>query len=220
MFDRVARRYDFLNDVMSFGQHRRWRAIAGMLSRPRDALVLDLATGTGDLAILCHQAGAQRVVGVDFSAAMLAGARAKLEGRAPTGGVDLVQADALNLPFGDATFDAVTSAFLLRNLADLAGAFEEMRRVLRPQGRLVALDLTPAGNGPFGSLNRWYFRKVIPLLGGLLTGEWAAYRYLPRSVEVFPSAERLATMVREAGFREVSFYRMGFGSVAIHVAEA
>ena len=220
MFDRVARRYDFLNDVMSLGQHRRWRALAGNLSRPRNALILDLATGTGDLAILCQEGGAQRVIGVDFSAAMLAGARSKVEGRPAMPPIAFIQADALSLPFENGTFDAVTNAFLLRNLADLEGAIREMRRVLKPGGRLVVLDMTPAGRGSLGALTRWYFRTMMPVLGGLLTGEWAAYRYLPASVEAFPSAERLAAMLSDAGFREVTFRRMGLGSVAIHVAQA
>jgi demethylmenaquinone methyltransferase / 2-methoxy-6-polyprenyl-1,4-benzoquinol methylase len=220
MFDRVARRYDLLNDFMSMRQHRRWRALAGELSHPSGAVVLDLATGTGDLAILCYQAGAQQVVGVDFSAAMLTAAQSKLARRNIEDEIGLIQADAHHLPFSDASFDALTSAFLLRNLADLDAALREMRRVLKPGGRLVALDMTPAGQGPLGILTRWYFRTVMPALGGILSGEWAAYRYLPRSVEAFPSAEALATRVREAGFRDVAFRRMGLSTVAIHTAQA
>lgn len=219
MFDRLARRYDLLNDLMSFGQHRRWRQVAVELARPGGADVLDLATGTGDLAIACHLGGARHVVAVDFSGAMLAGAQAKLAGQDIHSRIALVQGDALHLPFGDASFDAVASAFLLRNLADLGAALAEMRRVLRDGGRMVALDMTPARAGLIGVLTRWYFRTIMPLLGGLVSREWAAYRYLPESVEVFPTAERLVELLRAAGFRDVRFCRMGLGSVAAHVAQ-
>ncbi len=220
MFDRLAGRYDLLNDVLSMGLHRHWRTQAALAGRPRGGEVLDLATGTGDLAILCHRAGARRVIGVDFSGAMLRGAQTKLHGHGLGETIALVQGDALHLPFPDASFDVVTSAFLLRNLADLEAGFREMRRLLRPGGRAVALDITPLGHGFGPTFVRWYFRQIVPVLGGLLTGEWDAYRYLPASVEILPTAEQLGTLLLAWGYSKVTFRRMGMGSVALHVAEA
>lgn len=220
MFDRVARRYDILNDVLSLGQHHRWRQAAAREARVQGSIVLDLAAGTGDLAIACRRCGASRVVGVDFSSVMLEGARKKLSTLRLTRAIDLVQADALALPFADATFDVVASAFLLRNLPDLEGGLAEMRRVLRRGGRVVALDIAHPPPGILGMAVRWYFHTIVPGLGGVLTGEWDAYRYLPRSIEPLPAADRLATMFERAGFHDVVYQRLGLGSVAMHSAEA
>lgn len=239
MFDRVARRYDLLNNVMSLGQHRRWRRIAARLAGIPRGRILDLATGTGDFALELACYPGTEVVGLDFSVAMLAAARVKLA-RLPSAvlpasaplhqvhelqdsrgaaRVPLVQADALALPFPDQTFDGLTSAFLLRNLADLGAGLAEMHRVLKPQGWIVALDITHP-RGVLGRLVRAYFRAVVPLLGGLLSGEWSAYRYLPASVGPFPEPESLSGFFRAAGFHNVSFVRLGLGSVAVHVGRA
>lgn len=215
MFDRVARRYDLLNDLMSAGLHHRWRRRAVAVSSAAGADVLDLATGTADLALAYCHAGARRVIGVDFSASMLDGAWTKLAAH-PSARVGVVQGDAQALPFPDEQFDVVSSAFLLRNLSDLEGALREMRRVLRPEGRVIALDVTHPPSGPLGAIMRWYFSNIVPRLGGLVSGEWDAYRYLPASVEPLPSVDELAALLTEVGFRDVRYERLGLGSVALH----
>ncbi|MSQ23828.1 MAG: ubiquinone/menaquinone biosynthesis methyltransferase [Chloroflexi bacterium] len=220
MFDRVAPRYDLLNDVMSLGQHRGWRKVATHYLGAAPGLVLDLATGTGDFAVELVDAGAHRVIGLDFSERMLRAATAKASRTRPAASLQFIQGDALALPFADQVFDGLTSAFLLRNLADLSGGLSEMHRVLRKGGRLVALDVTHPLPGVTGSLARWYLRSIVPWLGGILTDEWSAYRYLPASVDPLPAPERLVALMHEVGFEGVDFRRLGLSSVAIHWGRA
>lgn len=217
MFGRIVPRYDVMNRLMTAGLDGQWRRRTAALAHPAQATVLDLATGTGDLAVELIALGASRVVGADFCEPMLEAATRKLLERRIRG-VELVLADALDLPFSDASFDAVTSAFLLRNVADLSRCLQEMRRVLRPGGRAVALDLTPQRESILAFGPRTYLRHVVPRIGKLVTGDGAAYQYLPASLEPFPDAERLAGLIREAGFADVGYRRLGFGTVAIHLA--
>lgn len=219
MFDRLVPRYDLVNTLMSLGQHRRWRRQATRLASPRAAQALDVATGTGDLAVELARAGAKTVVGVDFSPRMLEAARRKVAAANLGARVQLVEADALALPFGDGTFDCVASAFLLRNLTDLRAGLREMRRVLRPGGRVVALEITRAPAGWVGRAAAGYFRRVLPLIGGLVSGHWAAYRYLPASLDPFPSSDALQRLFAEAGFEAVQHRRTGLGLVAIHMGQ-
>lgn len=212
MFNQIVPRYDLMNRLMTGGLDRRWRALAAAAALPAGRRVLDVATGTGDLALDLARAGARQVVGADFAAAMLAAAKRKVGA-----GIPLVLADAQRLPFGDATFDAVTNAFLLRNLSDLDLGLREMRRVLRPGGRLVCLEITRPAPGPFASLFALYFYRLVPILGGLLTGERQAYRYLPNSLTTFPRAPELASRIRDAGFSAVTYQTLAFGTVALHV---
>ena len=214
MFGRIVPRYDLLNRVMSLGMDGRWRRMAASLAEPRDACILDLGTGTGDLAFELGRQGAARVFGVDFTPEMLAAARAKTDGR----GVAWLLGDALTLPYRDATFDAVTNAFLLRNLADLRQGLEEMARVLKPGGRLVCLDMTHPRPGPFATLYRLYFGKVLPFVAGTISGDRPAYSYLPHSLEGYPDAEALARLLSDIGLRDVKATRLGGGSVALHTA--
>jgi demethylmenaquinone methyltransferase/2-methoxy-6-polyprenyl-1,4-benzoquinol methylase len=227
MFSRIARRYDLMNAVMTFGSDGRWRrlaATAALQSADRDQhtfratgpLALDIGAGTGDLALALVKAGAGRVVATDFSEAMLVEAKRKLEDpRRHAPAIDLLAGDALGLPYPTGTFDCVTNGFLLRNVADLPAALREFHRVLRPGGRLVCLEITPAP-GFVTPLFRPYFEGLIPLLGRLVAGDRAAYTYLPASVRPFPVAERLAAMLGEAGFAEVTFRRLSFGVVCLH----
>jgi demethylmenaquinone methyltransferase / 2-methoxy-6-polyprenyl-1,4-benzoquinol methylase len=210
MFDRIAPVYDVMNRVMTAGLDVRWRRLtAESVVRPGDR-VLDAACGTGDLAVADLRAGAGRVTGLDFSEKMLERARRK----AP---LDWVQGDMLALPFADATFDAATVGFGVRNVEDLPLALRELRRVLRPGGRVAILEITqPRGLlRPFYSL---WFDRVVPLLGKALPGG-AAYTYLPASVKRFPTAERLADMLREAGFSQVRFQLLAGSIVALHTGQ-
>lgn len=217
MFTRIAGRYDLMNSLMTAGRHHAWRrrAARAALDAPPGP-VLDLATGTADMALaLRARDPARTVVGADFSPGMLARARAKLA-RAGPDRIHLVGADALRLPFADASFAAVTSAFLLRNLEDLEQGLAEMRRVTRPGGRVVALDIV-GPRWPLGrSLFAVYFHRVVPLLGALVAGDRQAYTYLPRSVERFLEPAELAALMERAGLRAVHYRRLGLGTVALH----
>ncbi len=211
MFDRIAPVYDVMNRVMTAGLDVRWRRLAAEAAVRRGDRVLDAACGTGDLAIADLKAGAGKVTGLDFSEQMLARARKK----AP---LEWIRGDLLALPFADGTFDAATVGFGVRNVADLELALRELRRVLRPGGRLAVLEITQ----PRGALKPFYslwFDRIVPLLGKVLPGG-SAYTYLPASVRRFPSAERLAALLRDCGFGEVRFRLLGGSIVALHTGIA
>jgi demethylmenaquinone methyltransferase/2-methoxy-6-polyprenyl-1,4-benzoquinol methylase len=211
MFDRIAPVYDAMNRVMTAGLDVRWRRLAAEAAVRRGDRVLDAACGTGDLAIADAKAGAGSVVGLDFSERMLARARKKAQ-------LEWVQGDLLALPFDDASFDAATVGFGVRNVADLERALRELRRVLRPGGRLAILEIThPRGAlKPFFSL---WFDRVVPLLGKVLPGG-GAYSYLPASVKRFPPAEELAELMRACGFGDVRFRLLAGSIVALHTGVA
>ncbi len=207
MFDRIAPVYDLMNRVMTLGLDQRWRRLAVSASVRRGDRVLDACCGTGDLAIAARAAGAD-VVGLDFSEKMLERARVKEPA------VEWVQGDLLALPFGDASFDAATVGFGVRNVADLDGGLAELRRVLRPGGRVAILEITK----PSGFLKPFYrlwFDVLIPLAGKILPGG-KAYTYLPASVRRFPGPGELARLLEAAGFREVRYRLLGGGIVALH----
>jgi len=217
MFAQIVPRYDLVNRLMTMGLDRRWRRETVAIVRARGALALDIATGTGDLALELVRQGARRVVAADFCPDMLrvaipkAGALASIRG----GPISFAAADAARLPFPDSTFECVVNGFMLRNVADLAAVFRELCRVLRPGGRLACLDLTPP-RGPMRAMLNLYTNRVMPALGGAVSGHQFAYRYLAESVGRHPEAERLAELMREAGFTDARFRRIGFGTVAIH----
>ena len=217
MFGRIVPRYDLLNRLMSLGMDVRWRRWTATAVAPRGGLALDVGTGTGDLALELRRQGAQLVVGVDFSPRMLAEACRKAEAR-DLGGLAWALADALHLPFPDDTFDCVVNAFVLRNLVDLPAGLAEMARVLLPGGRLACLDMTQPPAGPFGRLYRLYFNRLVPPLAGLISGDMAAYRYLPDSLQGFPDARSLAALLERLGLAQVQVRLLGGGVVALHLA--
>jgi demethylmenaquinone methyltransferase/2-methoxy-6-polyprenyl-1,4-benzoquinol methylase len=212
MFDRIAPVYDLMNRVMTVGLDQRWRRLTAQAAvRPGDR-VLDACCGTGDLALADLRAGAERVVGLDFSEPMLERARRK------SADVEWVEGDMMALPFGDDEFDAVTVGFGVRNVADLAAGIRELRRVTRPGGRLGVLEITR----PTGLLRpffRLWFDVLVPLAGKVLPGG-KAYTYLPASVRRFPGPEDLKAVIEQAGFGEVEYRRLGGGIVALHTAVA
>jgi demethylmenaquinone methyltransferase/2-methoxy-6-polyprenyl-1,4-benzoquinol methylase len=212
MFDRIAPVYDAMNRVMTVGLDVRWRRLAAAAVVRSGDRVLDAACGTGDLALADLRAGAASVVGLDFSEAMLARARRK------GAQLEWVAGDLLEMPFADASFDAATVGFGIRNVADLELGLRELRRVLRRGGRLAILEITRP-RGPLRPFYSLWFDRVVPLLGRLLPGG-EAYSYLPESVKRFPPAEELAQLLRTAGFDEVRFRRLGGSIVALHVGVA
>ncbi len=218
MFDAISPRYDLMNTVMTGGLHHRWRRLAARATLPRPGLLaLDVGCGTGDMALALRAAGARAVVGVDIAPAMLRHALRKLDARGETG-VTLLLGDALRLPFRDGTFDATATAFTLRNTADVHAALAEMRRVVRPGGRVVVLEGAETGGGPAGRAARLYLHRVVPLLGGIIAGAPRAYRYLPRSMSEFLAPDALADVMRAVGLRGVRYRVLMLGTVTVHVA--
>ncbi len=216
MFTRIAPRYDLMNRLMTAGQDVRWRReVIRRAALPANGRLLDLGAGTGDLAreALRQYPGA-RVLAADFTVAMmLAGKQAH-----PAAGLDWAATDALNLPYPDNCFDAVVSGYLLRNVVDLERALREQKRVLRPGGRLVALDTTRPRQNLLRPFIHFYMQSVIPLLGQLITGEREAYTYLPTTSESFLTAESLAARLAAVGLHEIGYQRRMFGTMAIHWA--
>jgi demethylmenaquinone methyltransferase/2-methoxy-6-polyprenyl-1,4-benzoquinol methylase len=184
--------------------------VRSILERP-DARVLDICCGTGDLAVALQRAGRARVLGSDFCHPMLEAASRKLPG-----GV-LFEADAMQLPVRDASFDLITVAFGFRNLTNYDAGLREMRRVLRPGGTAAILEFSQSNSALFGVVYKFYSRRILPHLGGLITGAPDAYRYLPESIKKFPDADGLADAMQRAGFRTVTYERLTAGSVALHI---
>lgn len=224
MFTQIAPRYDLLNHILSLQMDRMWRARTAKALRPilerADAKILDVCCGTGDLAFALGRRAKGRVWGADFAHSMLVRARAKAEeasaasrGRA----IPFVESDALRLPFADGAFDLVTAAFGFRNLANYEAGLSEIRRVLKPGGTIAILEFTEPRPGWFGDLYRWYFRAVLPRLGGLISGDQAAYAYLPKSVARFFQPPELREFLLNNGFEQVEARVWTGGTVALHM---
>jgi demethylmenaquinone methyltransferase / 2-methoxy-6-polyprenyl-1,4-benzoquinol methylase len=217
MFDRIVGRYDLMNRLMTGNRDVAWRRLAATIAIGAGAeTALDVATGTGDLAIELRRQGVPYVVGLDFAREMLISAERKRDERRVSG-IDLLQGDAIHLPFFDGTFDALTIAWGLRNLPDYPAGVRELSRVLKPEGRLVILEMTPLRNPVLRKGFNLYFERVVPVIGGLISGDYDAYRYLPASVGAFPDADRLAGMMQASGLRNVRYMLVGGGTVALHI---
>lgn len=224
MFTHIAPRYDFLNRLLSLSIDRVWRRrtarhFDGILRRP-NARILDVCCGTGDLAFAMYRmrprgAGVRPITGSDFVEPMLTRAREKAG--AVNGSVAFAAADALHLPFADESFDLVTTAFGFRNLANYEEGLREFARVLRPGGELGILEFSEP-SGPMAGLFRFYFQRILPHVGGAISGSAEAYSYLPGSVSKFPSPPELAALMERTGFAEVRIASWNFGSVVLHSA--
>lgn len=214
MFTRIAKRYDLMNRLMTGGQDVRWRKIVIQLAQLKnDSSLLDLGTGTGDLAReALTQFPQANVIAADFTLEMMrVGQR--------NGPLNFSTADALRLPFNDASFNAVVSGFLMRNVIDLQKALQEQYRVLKNAGRIVILDTTRPKKNLLSPFIWLHMHFIIPTLGGLLTGVKEAYRYLPETTEGFVTAEDMASRLAAAGFKKVNYKRFMFGTIAIHWGE-
>jgi demethylmenaquinone methyltransferase/2-methoxy-6-polyprenyl-1,4-benzoquinol methylase len=221
MFDNIAGRYDFLNRFLSLGIDTLWRRRAvGELAGLRPKAILDVATGTGDLAIAALRLDPERVTGVDISREMLAHGREKLARRRLDDRIELLDGDSEALPFADGAFDAALCAYGVRNFGDLQAGLREIRRVLKPGGRLVVLEFSRPTGFPVRQLFGLYFRTILPALGRWVSKDDRAYRYLHDSVQVFPEGAAFEAELLRAGFATARTRRLTFGISSIYVADA
>ncbi len=218
LFSSIARRYDLINDVQSFGLHRLWkRRLIRLADITGDSRTLDLCCGTGDVTFAMSRAGAA-ATGLDFNAAMLAVARERQARGEGARNCAFLQGDALSIPFGDNQFDVVSISYGLRNLADFKRGLTEMRRVAKPGGRLLILDFGVPGFAPWRRAYFAYLRIATPIFGKLFTGDSAAYAYILESLKNYPAQKGVARMLEEIGCREVRTHNLLGGVMSIHCA--
>jgi demethylmenaquinone methyltransferase/2-methoxy-6-polyprenyl-1,4-benzoquinol methylase len=217
MFADIACRYDLLNAVLSFGYDRSWRRFAmDQIDGIPNGMILDLATGTGKIALLVSRIyPASTVAGVDFCPEMLDVANRMVVTNPVMSKVHLVQGDALQLPFPDNTFDCITIGFALRNVTSIASLFAEMARVTKPGGKMVSLELTRPSARILEPLHKLYIKVVIRCVGGIISGKWDAYTYLPQSILEFPSPQEVQEVMEAAGWRKVVIHRLTFGTATV-----
>jgi demethylmenaquinone methyltransferase/2-methoxy-6-polyprenyl-1,4-benzoquinol methylase len=214
MFANIAPRYDLLNHILSANIDKRWRRRVAKRLRalvPVDARLLDVGCGTGDLSIELFDKTSAQVTGIDFCGPMLKLAKTK----APE--LQFIEGDALRLPFAEASFDGLTIGFALRNLADVDRGLRELLRVLKPNGYVAILEFSHPANPVFASLVRFYNWRFLPWIGGIVSGSRSAYEYLPDTISKFPNQEKLASMMRAAGFADVRFENLSGGIAALHI---
>jgi demethylmenaquinone methyltransferase/2-methoxy-6-polyprenyl-1,4-benzoquinol methylase len=214
MFSRIAHRYELMNRLITFGQDMRWRQeVIQRADLPSNGRVLDIGAGTGDLGVeALRWCSGCEVIAADFTLRMMKIGKKRGEYHK----LFWCAGDAQKLPFPEDTFDAVVSGFLLRNVGDIFNALQEQYRTLKPEGRLIALDTTKPPKNLLSPLINLHLHTVIPLLGQIVAGDKRAYTYLPETTEGFLECEKLAAYLLDAGFRDVGFKRMMFGTVAIH----
>jgi demethylmenaquinone methyltransferase/2-methoxy-6-polyprenyl-1,4-benzoquinol methylase len=220
MFARIARRYDLMNRIMTGGQDRRWRKLLVKQAQlPPHGRLLDIATGTGDIAFeaLKQHPYLGHVVGADFTLPMMRVGQQRWQKQALSNRLSWNAADTLHLPFPDSTFDAVVSGFLMRNVTSVPLALAEQRRVCKVGGRVLVLDVPRPADNLFGQMFRFYFHHVVPFVGGLISGQWDAYAYLPASAEAFLRPDELKAEMEKVGLGEVSYTMLMFNTVALHV---
>lgn len=215
MFARIAPTYDLVNRLMTLGQDQRWRReLLALCHLPPNGTLLDVGTGTGDIAYEAMRFyPGVRAFGADFTYEMMAAG----VGKVPGATVPFAQADVNHLPYATGSFDAVVSGFLVRNVVDRTAAFREMARVTKPGGRVVCLETTPPGDSLVGQGSALYFKYVVPVLGGIVSGDPTAYTYLPQSTASFVDPEELKRHMERAGLQGVIYRTLMFGTVAIHV---
>ena len=219
MFDTISKEYDDLNRVISFGIDVKWRKkVVNIVAEGNPKIILDIATGTGDLAINLVETGADKIVGLDISAGMLDVGRKKIASKGFDEIIEMVQADSENLPFDDNTFDAITVAFGVRNFEHLEKGLAEILRVLKPKGKFVILETSVPTKAPFKQGYNLYSTKMLPLIGRLFSKDKKAYAYLSESASVFPYGEKLNNILRKIGFINVQDDPQTFGVATIYTA--
>lgn len=219
MFNNISHRYDFLNRVLSFGIDIYWRRRAiRELKRDHPKQILDMATGTGDFAIACLAANPDRVVGVDLSPGMLSYGHKKMEAKGLTDKIQLLEGDAEKILFPDATFDAITVAFGVRNFENLLQGLQEMNRVLKPGGKLIVLEFSQPKPW-FAAFYNLYFKHILPRIGKIFSKDFAAYNYLYESVQAFPSGDAFLQVMDQASFKERKQIPLTFGVCSIYIGK-
>ncbi|TAJ15023.1 bifunctional demethylmenaquinone methyltransferase/2-methoxy-6-polyprenyl-1,4-benzoquinol methylase UbiE [Marinilabiliaceae bacterium JC017] len=220
MFNNIAPRYDLLNHLLSLGIDKRWRRRAiNLLRELKNPVILDVATGTGDLALLAHHMLKCDITGVDISSEMLSVAQQKIKKQSVQDAVQVQLGDSEHLPFDDASFDAVMVAFGVRNFENLNKGLSEMQRVLKPGGKMVILEFSRPAFFPFKQLYFFYFKRVLPFIGGLISKDRAAYTYLPESVLNFPDGERFDAELKRVELKPVTRLKQTLGIATIYLAE-
>ncbi|HYF70723.1 MAG TPA: bifunctional demethylmenaquinone methyltransferase/2-methoxy-6-polyprenyl-1,4-benzoquinol methylase UbiE [Ohtaekwangia sp.] len=219
MFDNISHRYDFLNHFLSLGIDKIWRkkAISLLKSNP-PALLLDVATGTGDFALQALELNPDKIVGIDISEGMLEAGRKKIRAKSLEKRIELKYADSESLPFAEHSFDAVTVAFGVRNFENLEKGLQEIYRVLKPGGRIIVLEFSQPRRFPFKQIYNFYFSTILPRVGRLISSDKAAYTYLPESVKAFPDGENFMVILRHVGFKSTQCKALTFGISSIYSA--
>ncbi len=218
MFDSIAWRYDFLNHFLSFSVDRLWRkkAIRIISKSHKNPVILDVATGTGDLAIAAMKLNPAKITGIDISKNMLEIGKTKIERKGYSGKIDMLQADSENIPFSNSSFDVVMVAFGVRNFSDPLKGLTEMKRVLRGKGMIMVLEFSKPSGFPFKPVYNFYFRNILPFFGKLFSKDKAAYDYLPDSVMKFPDNEEFLSLLTLAGFSETKQIKLTGGVASIY----
>jgi len=220
MFNDIAKRYDFLNHFLSFGIDKYWRRrVVGVLRKAKPLKILDIATGTGDMAIKMAEISPEHITGIDIAETMLVQARKKVSIRKLSSMIDFQTADSEKIPFSDNTFDAVTVAFGVRNFEHLEKGMDEILRVLKKNGMAVILEFSLPKHFPFRQLYKFYFRIILPFIGKLISKHQYAYRYLPDSVTAFPSKEDFIKILQTTGFHHIEYISLTFGIATIYIGK-
>ena len=218
MFDGLAGQYDFLNHFLSLGIDKAWRRKAiQLLHESKPKLILDIATGTGDMAIEAAKLNPEKIIGVDFSEKMLQAGRNKIAQLDLSRLIEMKVADSENLPFESQSFDAVTVAFGIRNFENPKKGLAEMARILKPGGRAVILEFSVPDKAIFAAVYRFYFSQILPKLASLFTKDVAAYKYLPRSVKNFPEGQSFLNWMNDAGFNQTRSTKLSMGIATIYI---
>jgi demethylmenaquinone methyltransferase/2-methoxy-6-polyprenyl-1,4-benzoquinol methylase len=220
MFNSIAHKYDFLNRFLSMGIDKGWRRKAISYLKPiQPKLILDVATGTGDLALEAMKLNPDKVIGLDIAEQMLVFGREKIAAKGLTNKIEMIKGDSENLPFADNNFDAITVAFGVRNFQDLAKGLKEMNRVLKPGGRLVVLEFSKPAGFPYKQVYNFYFTYILPLMGNMVSNSKNAYTYLPESVKHFPEGNEFASFLKAAGYKDIIVKPLTFGTCSLYIAD-
>ncbi|MCX6182041.1 MAG: bifunctional demethylmenaquinone methyltransferase/2-methoxy-6-polyprenyl-1,4-benzoquinol methylase UbiE [Bacteroidetes bacterium] len=220
MFNNIAGRYDFLNHFLSLGIDVLWRKKAiRLLKDGQPKIILDIATGTGDFALEALSLNPDKITGVDISEGMVEVGKVKIKKKKLDHKIELLSGDSENLPFADNTFDAITVGFGVRNFENLKKGLSEMNRVLKPGGKVAVLEFSKPIGFPVKQLYNFYFKRITPMIGKLVSKDASAYTYLPESVQAFPDGEDFTAILKEVGFQNASIHSLTFGIATIYIAQ-